>query len=85
MDEEIEKLTKRNLESVQEIDPIAEFDKKYKPRKRLSPEKQDSHILIALKKSEIEYERSLLELQLELVKLQKYVQENGKRVLIIFE
>lgn len=84
MDEVMQEITKKNT-SVEEIDPIAEFDEKYKPRKRLSEKKKDSHVLIAMKKKDIEYERNMLELQAELIKLQKYVQEMGERVLIIFE
>ncbi len=38
-----------------------------------------------MKKSEISYEEEMLTLQIELVKLQKYIQESGKKVLIIFE
>ena len=38
-----------------------------------------------MKKSEISYEEEMLTLQLELVKLQKYIQESGKKLLIIFE
>ena len=38
-----------------------------------------------MKKSDIEYEREMLILQMELVKLQRYIQATGKKVLIIFE
>ena len=84
MDSIIQEITEKHT-AVTEIDPIAEFDEKYKPRKRLSEKKKDSHVLIAMKKKDIAYERNMLELQAELIKLQKYVQDTGERVLIIFE
>ncbi len=85
IDEAIQEITEKNTVVIEEIDPLAKFDKKYKKRTELPEKKKKSHILVAIKKSEIAYERNLLELQLELMKLQKYVQDSKKRVLIIFE
>lgn len=79
---EIEEVQKWAIELV---DLEAKFDKKYKPVKELPKEKKKTHVLIAMKKAEINYEEEMLTLQLELVKLQKYIQESGKKVLIIFE
>lgn len=71
--------------AIELVDLEKKFDKKYKPLKELPKEKKKTHVLIAMKKSEINYEEEMLTLQLELVKLQKYIQESGKKVLIIFE
>ena len=67
------------------VDLEKKFDKKYKALKELPKDKAKTHVLIAMKKSEISYEEEMLTLQIELVKLQKYIQESGKKVLIIFE
>lgn len=79
---EIETAQKNAIELV---DLEKKFDKKYKALKELPKEKAKTHVLIAMKKSEINYEEEMLTLQIELVKLQKYIQESGKKVLIIFE
>lgn len=71
--------------AIELVDLEKKFDKKYKALKKLPKDKKSTHILIAMKKSEISYEEEMLALQLELVKLQKYIQESGKKVLIIFE
>jgi polyphosphate kinase 2 len=42
-------------------------------------------VQIWARKNKIEYEEKLRELQIELLKLQKYVKESGLRILIIFE
>ena len=67
------------------VDLEKKFDKKYKALKELPKDKAKTHVLIAMKKSEISYEEEMLTLQIELVKLQKYIQVSGKKVLIIFE
>jgi polyphosphate kinase 2 (PPK2 family) len=85
MSEAIEDFESENQEKVQLVDVIKKQNKKYSPLTTLPEEKKDSHILIAKRKSEITYEDEMLMLQLELVKLQRYIQESGKKVLIIFE
>jgi hypothetical protein len=67
------------------VDLEKKFDRKYKALKELPKDKKKTHVLIAMKKSEINYEEEMLTLQIELVKLQRYIQESGKKVLIIFE
>ena len=37
------------------------------------------------KKIKIEYEKEIIKMQLELVKLQKYIKDTGEKLLIIFE
>lgn len=79
---EIETAQKNAIELVDLQD---KFDKKYKALKKLPKKKEKTHVLIAMKKSDISYEDEMLTLQLELAKLQRYIQESGKKVLIIFE
>lgn len=85
IDETILEIEDAQKEAIELVDLEKKFDKKYKPLKELPKEKKKTHVLIAMKKSEINYEEEMLSLQLELVKLQKYIQESGKKVLIIFE
>ncbi|MBP9812718.1 polyphosphate kinase 2, partial [Candidatus Gracilibacteria bacterium] len=56
-----------------------------KPLEELPEDKEKTHQLVAVKKSEIDYEAEMLMLQLELTKLQKHINESGQKVLIIFE
>ncbi len=67
------------------VDVVKKYKKKYKSQDSLSSEKKKTHRLVAIRKSDISYEEEMLILQLELVKLQKYIQESGQKVLIIFE
>ncbi len=67
------------------VDVVKKYRKKNTPLTELPPEKQKTHQLVAIKKSEIAYEEEMLMLQLELVKLQKYIGETGQKLLIIFE
>jgi polyphosphate kinase 2 len=79
---EVEKQTKKDLILV---DVLKKFRKKNTPLDFLPEEKKKTHQLIAVRKADIAYEEEMLILQLELAKLQKYIQEKGERVLIIFE
>jgi len=79
---EIESIQKQSIELV---DLKKKFDKKYQARTKLPSDKKDTHVLVAIKKKDISYEEEMLSLQLELVKLQRYIQDSGKKVLIIFE
>ncbi len=85
MNETIEEIEKENRKSVVLVDVIKKQKKKNTALTSLPEEKQSTHVLVAKKKVEINYEDDMLELQLELVKLQRYIQESGKKVLIIFE
>ena len=67
------------------VDVVKKYRKKNTPLDALPPEKKKTHQLIAIKKTEIAYEEEMLMLQLELVKLQKYIGESGQKLLIIFE
>lgn len=79
---EFEKQTTKELVLV---DVVKKYRKKNTPLTELPLEKQKTHQLVAIKKSEISYEEEMLMLQLELVKLQKYIGETGQKLLIIFE
>ncbi|MDR1975515.1 MAG: polyphosphate kinase 2, partial [Campylobacteraceae bacterium] len=46
---------------------------------------KEDRVQIWVKRSKLEYEKNVRELQIELLKLQKYVKESGLRILIIFE
>ncbi len=67
------------------VDVVKKYKKKYAAQDELPLNKKRTHQLIAMRKSDIHYEEEMLILQLELVKLQKYIQESGQKVLIIFE
>lgn len=85
IDDAIDDIASSKKEVLQLIDVKQKFKKKYKALLALPTTKKKSHVLIAMKKSEISYEEEMLMLQVELVKLQRYIQDTGKKVLIIFE
>ena len=67
------------------VDVVKKYEKKMKAQKELPEDKKKTHRLVAVRESDINYEAEMLTLQLELVKLQKYIIESGEKVLIIFE
>ena len=67
------------------VDVVKKYEKKMKSLEELPEDKEKTHQLVAVKKSEIDYEAVMLMLQLELTKLQKHINESGQKVLIIFE
>ncbi len=81
----IEKMESVIHEDEELVDVVKEIEEKYKPRKSLPEKKKDTHVLVCKKKETIEYEKELIQLQIELAKLQKYIIKNGKKLLIIFE
>ncbi len=85
MDETIEAVEQATKEEIVLIDVIKKHKKKHQAYDHLPEDKQKTHILNVVRKDEIAYEQEMLRLQIELVKLQKYIQENEKKVLIIFE
>ena len=58
-----------------------QITKKVKSKKESKPEK----VQIWVKKEKLEYEKELIRLQVELLKLQNYVKEKGLKILMIFE
>lgn len=67
------------------VDVVKKYEKKMKSIKVLPKEKEKTHRLVAVKNSDVDYESEMLILQLELAKLQKYINDSGQKVLIIFE
>ena len=67
------------------VDVIGEVEKQYKKCKNIKEEKRDKYKEFCIKKSKISYEKELVKLQVELLKLQKYIKENNEKLLIIFE
>jgi len=63
--------------------------KKHKPsnfkRKRKKMKEKNGKVQIWVKKETLEYEKELTQLQIELLKFQNYVKEQGLKVLMIFE
>jgi hypothetical protein len=85
MSEVIETIEKENEKDLVLVDVVKKLKKKNIPLTALPEDKKQTHVLVAKRKSDINYEEAMLPLQLELVKLQRYIQESGKRVLVIFE
>jgi polyphosphate kinase 2 len=85
MDETIEAVELATKEEIVLIDVIKKYKKKHQAYDHLPEKKLKTHVLNVVRKDEIAYEEEMLRLQIELVKLQKYIQENDKKVLIIFE
>lgn len=67
------------------INVIEEVEKQYKKCSNIKEEKKDKYKNFCIKKSKIDYEKELITLQLELLKLQKHIKENWEKLLIIFE
>lgn len=85
IDETIEAVDLATREEIVLVDVIKKYKKKHAPLSTLPPDKKKTHILNAVRKDEISYEEEMLRLQIELVKLQSYIQSSGKKCLIIFE
>ncbi len=85
MNETIEVVEQATKEEIVPIDIIKKYKKKHQSYDHLPDSKIKTHVLNLVRKDEIAYEQEMLRLQIELVKLQKYIQENEKKVLIIFE
>jgi polyphosphate kinase 2 (PPK2 family) len=85
MSEVIESIESENEKDIVLVDVVKKLQKKNTPLTALPDNKKSTHVLVAKRKEEISYEEAMLPLQLELVKLQRYIQESGKRVLVIFE
>ncbi len=72
-------------ESVELVDVVKEVEKSYKTCDKIPDSKKKAYVQACIKKSKIKYEKEIIRLQLELVKLQRYIKEKKKKVLIIFE
>ena len=85
IDELINAFDKETRKNLILVDVVKKYKKKYSPLRVLPDDKKKTHQLVAMRKSDIGYEAEMLVLQLELAKLQKYIQESGEKLLIIFE
>jgi ElaB/YqjD/DUF883 family membrane-anchored ribosome-binding protein len=79
------KTEKKEEEKTKLIDVVAEIDKNYKSCKDIPKENKSKYKTFCAKKSKIAYEKELIELQVELLKLQKHIKETGQKLLMIFE
>ena len=76
---------KKEENEVKLIDVVKNVEKKYMHCPSLEEEKLKTYAQVCVKRENIAYEKIIIELQLELLKLQKYIKETWDKVLIIFE
>lgn len=76
---------KEDENKVKLIDVVKNVEKKYQHCPSLKEEKLKRYAQVCVKRENIAYEKVIIELQLELLKLQKYIKETWDKVLIIFE
>jgi len=67
------------------IDVVSEVEKNYKTCDMIPNNKRKKYSKYCVKKKKIKYEKELIQLQVELLKLQNHIKENGEKLLIIFE
>jgi hypothetical protein len=67
------------------IDVVSEVEKNYKKCDTIENNKRKKYSKYCVKKKKIKYEKELITLQVELLKLQNYIKESGEKLLIIFE
>ncbi len=84
VEDSIEEL-QNSQEKVELIDVVKEVENDYKNYDKISDNKRDKYKKVWVKKEKIKYEKELITLQVELMKLQKYIHSEWKKVLIIFE
>lgn len=78
-------IIKDEFEDSDEIDTKESIKHNDKSRKRQKLKSKDGKVQIWVKETTLEYEKELIKLQIELLKLQKYVKKHGLKILIIFE
>lgn len=67
------------------INVLEKVEKHYKKCSDIKDSKKDKYFPICAKKENYEYEKELIVLQLELLKLQNHIKKTGQKVLLIFE
>lgn len=67
------------------VDVIKEVESDFKKCADIPEEKMGKYKKVCIKKSKIAYEKEIIELQLELLKLQNHIKETWQKLLIIFE
>jgi hypothetical protein len=76
--EKIDEYLEKKAEEVKKpklVDVVAEVEKDYKKCADIPEEKRKKYGKYCIKKSTISYEKELIQLQVELLKLQKYIKE----------
>ncbi|QFR39426.1 polyphosphate kinase 2 [Candidatus Gracilibacteria bacterium 28_42_T64] len=81
----IEEKEKVKKDSIELVDVVKKVENKYKVCKNVKEEKRGKYIQTCVKQETIDYEKELIQLQVELLKLQKHIKEKGEKLLIIFE
>ncbi len=67
------------------VDVVKTIEKQYKPYDSIPEAKKDKYKPSSVKIDTFEYEKEKIELQVELLKLQKHIKEKWEKLLIIFE
>ncbi len=80
----IEEVNKKR-EKAKLIDVVEEVERHYKKCDSIPNSKKDKYLEYCVKKKKVAYEKELINLQLELLKLQKHIKENWEKLLVIFE
>jgi len=75
----------KQIEKDKLIDVVSQVEDNYKKCEKVDPKKSDEYRQYCVKKSKVNYEKELITLQLELLKLEKYIKISGEKLLIIFE
>lgn len=75
----------KSKEKIELIDVVSEVEKDYKKCSSISNDKRKKYKSYCIKKKKINYEKELIKLQVELLKLQKHIKANWEKLLIIFE
>ncbi len=83
-EEFIEKIEEKQ-KNLEIKDVKKEVKKHYKKCEKIDKEKRNEYKKVCIKKETIKYEEELAMLQVELLKLQKYIKDNKQKLLIIFE
>jgi hypothetical protein len=76
---------KKEIKKPKLVNVVEELGKNYKKCADIPEEKRKKYSKVCVKKSAIKYEKELIQLQVELLKLQNYIKENREKILIIFE
>ena len=72
-------------EKLELVDVVKKVEERYKTCKDIPKGKEKKYQKTCVKKKKIAYEKELVKLQVELLKLQKHIKANGEKLLIIFE
>jgi len=75
----------KSKEDLKLIDVVSEVEKNYKQCENIENNKRKKYAKFCVKKKKIKYEKELIQLQVELLKLQNYIKKTWEKVLIIFE